>query len=105
MSKFACNNELCLAKGKVVEIPTYKMTVVGNAVIYKDSAGKPIVCEACRTSLTNIPEVIEGGYTCGVSLFGSKSNKEKKAILKKRAQKHMKECAEDRDYRDHQDVV
>jgi hypothetical protein len=79
--------------------------VVENAVIYKDNHGKPIVCDVCKASLTNIPEVIEGGYTCGLSLFASKSNKEKKEILKKRAQKHMKTCTEDREYRDNQDIV
>lgn len=105
MSKFACNNDLCLQKGKVVELCHYRSIVVENTVIYKDTTGKPIVCDACQTSLTNISKEEPGGYNCGLSLFGSKSNKEKKAILKKRAQKHMKECAEDRDYRDHQDVV
>ena len=105
MSKFVCSNDLCINKGQEIEIPNYKMSVVGNAVIYKDSFGTPITCEYCHTMLTNIPKNEPGGYTCGLSLFGSKSNKEKKAILKKRAQQHMKTCAEDREYGDHQDII
>lgn len=84
MSKFKCKNEPCSEYDKEI--------IVAKKVRFKPDKGGNLIptltCEACGKVMEHIPPKVEGEIKVNYASFSSKSSKEKKEIIKKRADHH-----------------
>lgn len=86
MSKFICENSDCSEYGKEVLVAR-KIKFILN----KSGNLEPdVFCEVCKQVMKHIPPKTEGEIRVNYASFSSKSSKEKKEILKKRADIHTK---------------
>jgi len=86
MSKFICNNSECSEFEKEV--------LVARKVRFKPNKEGSLIpdvyCELCGKVMKHIPPPTNGKINVHFASFSSKSSKEKKEILKKRADVHTK---------------
>jgi hypothetical protein len=95
MARFKCVNEDCEKFGE--EIVFSKIKWVFNKQTQKLETSPPIMCEMCGDVLEFVKE--DKGLCSNFSRFGSMDDKQKKEVLKKRSNMHLK--GKQRDEKEH----
>ena len=98
MANFKCINLECDNFDKQTNIPEYTIKIVnGEPAFFINN--KRIICPVCGHVYVRLADKIDG-FTTSIATFNSKSPKEKREILKKRANAEWNRNKGMRDYAD-----
>jgi hypothetical protein len=95
MSKFKCTNENCEDFEKVVTMASVRYFFDEKSKTLKPK-DKDVLCAKCEKVMSEIKNETNGDINFYFGSFNSKSDKEKKRILKKRADDHTRSKMSDR---------
>lgn len=104
MPNYFCINTDCPSNGAVVGVPRVKISIdKDGSTRITDPYGKNIVCDVCERPLQELKSA--GGYNVTVGKWSSMSDAQKKASIKKIADKDFqKHGREEKEFRKKQIV-